>query len=377
MKIFVYFFALLATSYAYNATLDTTAEAIKHHYIVVLNPEYDLQVFENTIVGDKSGIFQEAVITWRYTVINGLSIKLLPHALEKVRVMKAVKYVAEDGIARTFAQASWGLDRVDQRNLPLDGEANFEGNGDGVNVYVVDTGIYPESKYFAGRASVAFDAIGNRDAYGIDCNGHGTHCAGTVGSDVYGVARGAKIYGVRVLNCYGSGSYSQVIAGVDFVANQGVRPAVASMSIGGPPSRAVDDAVRGLINSGVTAVVAAGNWDMDACYTSPSRVSEAITVGATDINDKRASFSNTGSCVDIFAPGVSIPSAWIGGEEETRTISGTSMACPHVTGAAAIMLGNDNSLTPVDIKNKLLYDSTKQVVEDPGRESPNRMLYIP
>eukprot|EP00057_Strongylocentrotus_purpuratus_P008590 XP_011663064.1 PREDICTED: cuticle-degrading serine protease-like [Strongylocentrotus purpuratus] len=288
-----------------------------------------------------------------------------------------IKYIAQDGVVRTSSVASWGLDRIDQNKLPLDGKADFNGDGTGVNAYIVDTGIYPDSLYFGGRATAAFDAMPRQGAYGIDCNGHGTHCAGTIGANQFGVAPGVHLFGVRVLDCYGTGATADVIAGLDYVTKSAEQPAVASMSLGGSSNPAIDDAVRGIINAGITVVVAAGNVNDDACSYSPARVEEAITVGATDTNDERASFSNDGKCLDIFAPGVDIPSVWITGPEDTRTLSGTSMACPHVAGAAAISLGNDSGMSPSEVKTKVLDDATSDVVTGISPDSPNRLLYVP
>lgn len=368
--------ALVVYSTAYNATLYTVQEAIEDHYIVVLQPGYDANEITQEISTDASGIFSGCSIEWTYTkALSGFSAKLTPKALEKIRAMKAVKYVAQDGIVRSETVGSWGLDRVNQRNLPLDGKADFTGDGSGVNVYVIDTGIYPESLYFNGRAEVVFDAIPAGD--GIDCNGHGTHCAGTVGADLYGIARGVKLLGVRVFDCTGSGQWSYLTAALDYIVKSGTKPAVASMSLSGGAYEVLDDAVRGMIAAGIPAVAAAGNQGTDACERSPARVPEVITVAATDINDKIASFSNYGSCVDIFAPGVNIPSAWIGGREEIKVASGTSMACPHVTAAVAIALSKSPCLDPAELKKKILFDSTKDVVKNPGPGSPNRLLYIP
>ncbi|XP_072177668.1 extracellular serine proteinase-like [Diadema setosum] len=291
--------------------------------------------------------------------------------------MEEVSYIEENGLVKSnFVPGSWGIDRVDQRYLPLDGQAEFTGDGSGVSVYVLDTGIYPDNIYFAGRAQVGYDAVGGGQ-HGIDCDGHGTHCAGTVGANSYGIAHGAALYGVRVLNCLGSGTNAQVIDGVDWVAANAIKPAVASMSLGGGVSNALDAAVASLVNTGVPVSVSAGNNDADACDASPARSPRAITVGATDSGDKRGSFSAYGTCVDIFAPGVDITSTWYTGVSAINTISGTSMACPHVTGALAIALGNDGSLTPEELRTKIIDDSTKNVVEDPEEGSPNRLLYIP
>lgn len=370
--------AFVALTTARNATFYTVDEAIEDQYIIVMQAGYNTASIQKVILQDKSGIFKGASIKYTYTkAISGFSAKLSKMAVEKLLAREDVKYITQDGVVRVSAVASWGLDRTDQRDLPLDGQADFLGDGTGVNVYVIDTGIYPDSLYFGGRATAAFDSDPIEGAYGIDCQGHGTHCAGTVGADIYGMAPGVNLFGVRVLGCDGSGSNSGVIAGCDYVAKSGVQPAVASMSLGGGSSQAIDDAVQGMIDAGITTVVAAGNSDSNACYYSPARGDNVITVGATQIDDTRSSFSNYGSCVDVFAPGTDIPSAGIRGPEDTRTLSGTSMACPHVTGAVAICLANKPYLTPAELKAKVIEKSTLDLIKDVGNGSPNRLLYVP
>jgi subtilisin family serine protease len=210
---------------------------------------------------------------------------------------------------------------------------------------------------------------------GADCNGHGTHVAGTVGGAKYGVAKGVQLVAVRVLNCSGSGTTAQVVAGIDWVTANAIKPAVANMSLGGGVDTTIDSAVTRSINSGVTYAIAAGNSNSNACNASPARVASAITVGATDSSDNRASFSSYGSCVDIFAPGVSITSAWYSSTTATNTISGTSMATPHVAGAAALVLAGTPTATPAQVASTLVADATSGVVGNPGSGSPNKLLF--
>ncbi|XP_033633313.1 aqualysin-1-like [Asterias rubens] len=296
-------------------------------------------------------------------------------ALNLVRAHSAVKYVEENGMV--YASETWGLDRVDQRELPLDDSyLPTQGDGSGVSIYIIDTGVRTTHEEFEDRAKFVYDAVEGAVGNGTDCRGHGTHCAGTAAGLVYGVAKKASVYGVRVLGCQGSGSWSSVINGMDWVAKNGDRPAVASMSLGGGGSRSVDDGVGALHRAGVTVVVAAGNNGDDACTKSPARAPEAITVGASEIDDSRAYFSNYGGCVDIFAPGRYITSAWHERDDQYNTISGTSMATPHVAGAAALLLSVDPSLTPAEVTHKLLNSATKDKVTD-ARDSPNLLLYTP
>jgi subtilisin family serine protease len=291
----------------------------------------------------------------------------------------AVAYVEQDrkmeALGTQSAPPSWGLDRIDQRDLPLNNSYSYANDGSGVKAYIIDTGIRTSHSAFGGRASWGINTSG--DGNDTDCNGHGTHVAGTVGGAPYGVAKGVKLVAVKVLNCAGSGSYSGVIAGIDWVTaeHQPGQPAVANMSLGGGASAAVDDAVTNSINDGVVYAIAAGNSNDNACSYSPARTRAAITVGASTNTDARASFSNYGTCVDIFAPGQSITSAWNTGDSATNTISGTSMASPHVAGAAARVLAANPQFTPQQVSDQMVSDATANKVGDPGTGSPNRLLY--
>ena len=276
--------------------------------------------------------------------------------------------------------ASWGLDRIDQRYLPLNDMYAYVNDGQGVNAYIIDTGILPTHWEFRGRAFAIYDAV-DGESNGVDCNGHGSHVAGIIGGRTFGVAKKVELFSVRVLNCQGSGSWSNVIDGVNFVTwhrsqpGQQGSPAVANVSLGGASNSAVDVAVRNSIRAQVTYVVAAGNGNSDAASYSPADVAEAITVGATNRYDSRAEFSNYGPTLDLFAPGVSITSAWIGNDLMIATASGTSMAAPHVAGVVALYLQGHPSASPAAVRAALVGSSTAGVVMNAGQESPNRLLF--
>src|SRR5688572_14117746 len=307
--------------------------------------------------------------------LNGFSVQMSEAEAEALSQDFRVKFVEEDGVMEAIATQTnppWGLDRIDQRNRPLSASYTYNWTGSGVRVYVIDTGIRTTHAQFGTRASNVFDAFGGS---GADCNGHGTHVSGTVGGSTYGVAKSALLRGVRVLNCSGSGSTSGVIAGVDWVRNNRINPAVANMSLGGGASTALDSAVNNLSNSGVAIVVAAGNSNTNACNSSPARAVNAITVGSTTSTDARSSFSNFGTCLDLFAPGSSILSAWYTSNTATATLSGTSMASPHVAGVAALYKQANPSASAATIRNAIVNNATANVVTNAGTGSPNRLLY--
>ncbi|MEV6956643.1 S8 family peptidase [Streptomyces sp. NPDC051183] len=316
------------------------------------------------------------------SALNGFSVKMTESQARRLAADPRVALVEQDSVVAvtdTQPNATWGIDRVDQRNLPLSGTYTYNTTASNVSVYVIDTGVRASHGEFGGRASIGTDTVGDGQN-GNDCNGHGTHVAGTAAGSTYGVAKGARIVAVRVLNCDGSGSTSGVIAGVDWVTSNAVKPAVANMSLGGSASTSLDDAVKRSIASGVSYALAAGNGNFlgqpqNACNSSPARVPEAITVGATDSSDKRASFSNYGTCLDLFAPGVSITSAWKDSDSATKSISGTSMASPHTAGAAALYLAANPGATPAQVRDALVNNATSGKVQDPKTGSPNKLLY--
>jgi subtilisin family serine protease len=308
---------------------------------------------------------------------TGFSAEVSPGALTSLRAnpkVKSIEYDAVVTISDTETPTpSWGLDRVDQRQLPLDNGYSYETTGSGVTVYVVDTGVNLAHTDLAGRVTSGHSAIGGS---ANDCNGHGTHVAGTIGGTIYGIAKDVIIVPVRVLDCDGSGWLSDVAAGIDWaVANHTSGPAVLNMSLGGGDSSSVDSAVQRATDDNITVVVAAGNSRTDACRYSPARAPSAITVGATTSSDTRASYSNYGKCLDIFAPGSSITSAWIGSSTASRTISGTSMASPHVAGAAARYLETNAAATPAQVDAALEAAATAGVVGSEGKNSPDLLLY--
>jgi subtilisin family serine protease len=340
-------------------------EPIRDRYIVVFRNE----------VRDVPGLVRQlaggATVHHTYQhAIKGFAATLPEAAAAALRNNPNVAYVEQDRLVYPTV-ASWGLDRIDQRALPLNNTFTPPGNGAGVRVYVIDTGIETSHPEFGGRASVGYDALGGN---GLDCNGHGTHVAGTIGGANYGVATGVSLVSVRIFPCSGGTPWSTTIAAIDWVRLNRVLPAVANMSFGGAATQAVDDAVSNLIASGVTVAVAAGNdWGYDACNVSPARVGGALTVGASNASDVRSAFSNIGSCVDLFAPGEQITSAWLSGG--ANTIDGTSMATPHVAGVAALHLQASPSASPATVSSAIVSNASINRIAGIGTGSPNRLLY--
>ena len=373
------FFNAPVSSQGHKEKVRKNANRIENNYIVVLDDSVVGERGEYSIAGymadDMARSYRGKVKHVYKHALNGFSVEMSEADAEAMSQDYRVAFVEEDGIMTADATQTnppWGLDRIDQRNLPLNATYNYNWTGSGVRVYVIDTGIRTTHNQFGGRASNVFDAFGGN---GSDCNGHGTHVAGTVGGSTYGVAKSSMPRGVRVLDCNGSGSTSGVIAGVDWVRQNFIAPAVANMSLGGGASTALDNAVNSLSNAGVAIAVAAGNSNANACNSSPARAANAITTGSTTTTDARSSFSNFGTCVDLFAPGSGILSAWFTSNTATATLSGTSMASPHVAGVAALYKQANPSASATTVRNAIVNNATTNVVTNAGTGSPNRLLY--
>ncbi len=308
--------------------------------------------------------------------LTGFAATMTESQARRLAADPAVAYVEQDQVLTVQATQSnptWGLDRIDQRNRPLSSSFTYPNTASNVRAYIIDTGIRTTHNDFGGRATWGTNTV---DSNNTDCNGHGTHVAGTVGGNTYGVAKQVRLVAVKVLNCSGSGTTAGVINGVNWVTANAVKPAVANMSLGGGLSTTLDNAVANSINSGITYAVAAGNSNANACNSSPARTPAALTVGSTTNTDARSSFSNYGTCLDLFAPGSSITSTWHTSNTATNTISGTSMASPHVAGAAALVLGANPSWSPSQVSSYLTSNATTGVVTSPGTGSPNRLLFV-
>jgi subtilisin family serine protease len=341
---------------------------VRDRYIVVFRDETrDAPGLAARLAAEHGGTLHHT-----YThALRGFAATLRPAAVEALRRNPQVAYVEEDGVAKASAtqyNAPWGLDRIDQS---ADGNYNYTATGAGVRIYVLDTGIRYDHAQFGGRAAAGYDAYGGT---GADCNGHGTHVAGTAAGSTYGVAKGASLVSVRVLDCGGSGTWSGVIAGIDWVTQYHVKPAVANMSLGGGGNTSVDAAVANSISAGVTYAAAAGNDNYDACYYSPARAPAALTVGASTSFDERSYFSNFGRCVDLYAPGSGITSAWHTGSTATKNLNGTSMAAPHVAGVAALYLQGNPTAAPSTVASAIVNSAATGVVMGGGTGAPNNRL---
>lgn len=374
---------------AWSAELRTTAKPITGRYIVVLKDhaarlsgeKTGLAPSVATVAGQMAAKHRARVKHHYNNVIRGFSVEADDEALARLLADPQVAYVEEDGeVSIDSSQPSppsWGLDRIDEPTLPLDNFYSYYHRGTGAHAYVIDTGIRRDHDEFKSRIGNGFDAVtpgGNAS----DCHGHGTHVAGTIGGSTYGVAREVTLHPVRVLNCFGSGSTSSVIAGMDWVTENHIAPAVANLSLGGGASEVIDDAVSNMDKANITVVVAAGNFNDDTCDYSPARATSAITVGSTARDDTRSSFSNHGPCVDIWAPGSDIVSASIGGgTQQTTTLSGTSMAAPHVAGAAALYLTHNPKAAPREVANALTLTAAENRIGGNLFGGPNRLLQSP
>ncbi|MDM9638484.1 S8 family peptidase [Acinetobacter nosocomialis] len=385
-KVSAVFLSMAATHLAYaapnllNSAIDSSQAKgiIKNQYIVILNKDIGpAKDFAQNIAKQHGG----RILQSYDSALKGFAIYLPDTAgtafIEAMKKNPQVLSVENDTVvnidATTQTNPDWGLDRIDQKALPLNSTYSYSQTGIGTTVYIVDTGILSTHQEFSGRVLSGYTAISDGNGT-TDCNGHGTHVAGTVGGTTYGVAKNIKLVPVRILGCDGSGASSNVIAGLDWILKNGSKPAVVNMSLGGAASSSLDSAVENLYNNGYVMVVAAGNSNTDACTSSPARTSNAITVAATDNTDTRASYSNYGSCVDIFAPGSQINSSWIGSNTATKVLNGTSMATPHVAGVVAELLQSTPTATPQTITSNLLNQATSDVVKNPSG-SPNRLLY--
>ena len=359
--------------------------AIKGSYIVVFKDDNKNALVPELIVDDFSIKLENSYgikVEKKFNELNGALVKATSSQLKELLNDPSIEYIEQDqyiflepsfSVKVNQSNATWGLDRIDQRSLPLNSSYNYSFDGTGTNVYIIDSGINIAHNEFGNRARNG--ANFSSESSSNDCNGHGTHVAGTVGGSQYGVAKNVNLVSVKVFGCNGTGSTSSIISALDWVINDASGPSVINMSLGGSVSQALNQAVSDAYNEGLPVVVAAGNDGTSACTSSPASAVEAITVGATTSADSRSSFSNYGSCVDIFAPGTSITSAAHNSNSGTRTLDGTSMAAPHVAGVVALLLDENPARTPAQISTLLNSNSTKGKLSNLLTGSPNRLLY--
>ncbi|HET7845771.1 MAG TPA: S8 family serine peptidase [Xanthomonadales bacterium] len=376
--------ALAAPATAMAGDLRSTQRPVSGQYIVVLKREMVRVPGERSTRPDVVATAIDIASTYGVAVdltyehaLQGFSVHADQKAIERLSDDPRVAWIEEDGVVTAWATqngATWGIDRIDQRDLPLSSTYTYDTTASNVHAYIIDTGIRSSHNDFGGRVSGGFTAVSDGNGTN-DCNGHGTHVSGTVGGATWGVAKGVQLHPVRVLSCSGNGTNSGVIAGIDWVTANHVKPAVANMSLGGGASSAVDTAVTNAVNAGVFIAVAAGNDNANACNYSPARAAAAVTVGSTTSTDARSSFSNFGTCLDIFGPGSSITSAWMSSDSATNTISGTSMASPHVAGVGALYLAANPNATPAQVTTAIVNNASTNKVASPGTGSPNRLLY--
>jgi subtilisin family serine protease len=358
--------------------------SIQNSYIVVYKKNLAGAAFQGRNAPQGLAQTLGAKVTHTYNhAVHGFSAHMSEATAKMLASNPVVAYVEQDAVAHADGTQSsppaWGLNRIDQRNLPLDSSYTYQNDGTGVTAYILDSGIRISHQDFGGRASYGYDFVDN-DGVADDCTGHGTHIAGTVGGGSYGVAKSVGLVAVRVLGCDGTGAYSTIIAGVDWVTNNHSGPSVANMSLSGPSSAALNDAVTNSISSGVVYAVSAGNGNVDACTKSPASDAAAITVGNVTSTDARYSNStngsNFGSCLDIWAPGTSIVSDYATNDTATASMSGTSMAAPHVAGVAAQILAANTSWTPAQVRDAIVADGTVGVLSGTQTGSPNLLLHI-
>lgn len=353
------------------------SQVINGRYLVVFkpsvqNPAQEAAALMRGVKGQTHHVYANA--------IKGFAATLPEAALQAIQNNPNVASIEPDATVRLNQvvspqnQATWGLDRIDQVDRPLDTQYRFNYTGAGVTAFIIDTGIRADHTEFTGRVGTGFSAVADGNGAN-DCNGHGTHVSGTVGGTTWGVAKAVKLVPVRVLDCAGSGSLSGVIAGIDWAAGTTDRPAVANLSLGSSYSSTVNAAVAGAVGKGITMVVAAGNSNANACNYSPASEPSAITVGATTSSDARASYSNYGSCLDVFAPGSNITSAWLTSTTATNTISGTSMASPHVAGVASLALQANPQATPAAVASFLVNNASLNKLTSVGTGSPNKLVF--